>query len=66
MHDPVPGSYYKQQLKTAPKPTDATYWTVEKVLKRRTVRGKEEVLVKFLFYPPKFNQWLPAENVIGE
>lgn len=65
MHDPVPGSYYKEQLKPAPKPTESTDWTVEKILKRRTTKGKKEVFVKFLFYPPKFNMWLPAENVKG-
>jgi AAA+ superfamily predicted ATPase len=63
MHDPVPGWYYAEQLKLASKPTESTDWTIEKVLKERKVKGKKEVLVKFLFYPNKFNLWIPAENI---
>lgn len=63
MHDEVPGWYYAQQLKPAIKPTRSTDWLIEDVLKKRTVRGKKQVLVKYLFYPPKFNQWIPAGNL---
>ena len=51
MKDPVQGNYYQQQLKIAPNPNDNDYWTIEKVLKKRTRDGKKEMLVKFLFYP---------------
>ena len=51
MKDPVQGNYYQQQLRIAPNPNDNDYWTIEKVLKKRTINGKREQLVKFLFYP---------------
>lgn len=64
MHDEVPGWYYAQQLKPALKPTASTDWLIEDILKERTTpKGEKQVLVKFLFYPPKFNLWLPAKNV---
>lgn len=51
MGDPVKGTYYCQQLKGAEDPSDNDYWTVEKVLKKRKRNGREEQLVKFLWYP---------------
>jgi len=51
LKDPVQGSYYQSQLKISPNPNDGDYWTIEKVLKKRTRNGKREQLVKFLFYP---------------
>lgn len=51
MKDPVEGSFYKQQLKSAPDPTDSEYWDVEKVIKTRTQNGLKQSLVKFRYYP---------------
>jgi len=51
LKDPVPGNYYQSQLKISPNPNDSDYWTIEKVLSKRTRNGKREQLVKFLFYP---------------
>lgn len=51
MQDPYKGSYYQEQLKHAPTPSDSDSWTVEKILKTRKINGQTEQLVKFLWYP---------------
>lgn len=53
MKDQVKGSYYEQQLKSAPNPTEDDYWDIEKVLKTKTEKGKKYFYVKFRFYPGK-------------
>ncbi len=63
--DPVPGYFYKEQLTQAPEPKDGQTFRVEKVLKRRIRKNKREVYVKYLHYPRKFNQWIPATNVVN-
>jgi hypothetical protein len=36
---------------------------IEKVLRRRTVKGKKMAFVKWLGYDNKFNSWIPAEDI---
>jgi transposase InsO family protein len=36
---------------------------VEKVLKRRTLRGQRQIFVKWLHYSDRHNCWIPAANV---
>ena len=64
MKDKVEGHYYFEQLTKAPTP-DYTqdFFLVEKVLGEKLVRGKKYFLVKFLFYPNKFNEYVPEENL---
>ena len=67
MKDPVPGQFYKKQLLSAPTPNyKKDFFFVEKILGRKTMKKKEFVLVKFLYYPSKFNQYVPIENIKGE
>lgn len=63
LKDPVPGFFYKDQLKKTVKPPGDRFFEVEKVLKTKTVRKKKFYLCKFLFYPSKFNMWIPEENM---
>jgi hypothetical protein len=63
MNDPVPGHFYAAQLTKAPIPNyKKDFFLVEKILGEKSVRGKKYFLVKFLFYPSKFNEYIPAEN----
>ena len=63
MKDKVAGHYYFEQLTRAPTPNYQTdFFLVEKVLGEKTVRGEKYYLVKFLYYPSKFNQFIPAAN----
>lgn len=64
LKDPVPGFYYREQLTQAPKPDyKKDFFAIEKVLKTVKRNKKEFVLVKYLFYPSKFNQFIPIENL---
>lgn len=64
MKDSVSGFYYKQQLVKAPNPNyNKDFFEVEKVLSKKTVKGEKFVFVKYLFYPNKFNQWIPEKNL---
>lgn len=68
LQDPVKGFYYKQQLTKAPDPNyKKDFFEVEKILKSKTIKGVKHVFVKYLFYPSKFNQWIPKKNLnIGD
>ena len=64
MKDKVPGHYYFEQLTKAPTPDYKNdFFLVEKLLGSKVVRGKKYYLVKFLYYPSKFNQYIPEENL---
>ena len=60
----IPGRFYQEQLTKSPPPKEVDYFFIEKVLKTRTVKGKKEYFVKYLYYPNKFNRWIPAKNVV--
>ena len=52
----ISGIFYEPELVKVVK-TDDIY-KIEKVLRKRKHRGKTELLVKWLGYPDKFNQWI--------
>ena len=54
------GSYYPEQLQV----TNQSINRVDKILKKRTHRGKAQVLVKWAGYPDKFNSCEPAEAIL--
>jgi hypothetical protein len=56
------GIFYEVELSPYNETEETTY-KVEKVLGRKTIKGKKYVLVKYKGWPDKFNEWLPAENV---
>ena len=58
----VDGQYYREQLTKAPAPKNSDYFFVEKILGRKKIKGVEHFLVKYLYYPDKFNQYLPISN----
>ena len=65
MKENVAGSYYKEQLVKTEKPDyKKNFFEVEKILSSKIVRGKKYFLVKFLYYPSKFNEYVPEENLI--
>jgi len=61
---PVAGKFYYKQLLKSPPPAETEYFFIEKILKSRKVKGKTQYLVKYLYYPQKFNKWIPAENLV--
>ena len=57
MQDDIPGYFYNEELTKAPKPDyQKDYFFVEKVLKTKKVKGELFYLVKYAWYPNKFNQ----------
>ena len=63
----VEGSFYKEELQRVKYPDQ---FFIEKVLDYRVVKDKNkkpvnEVLVRWLGYPAKFDQWLPEKDVKG-
>jgi hypothetical protein len=63
MKDPLDGFYYREQLTAAPEPNYKTdFFAVEKVLKKVRRQNKNFFLVKYLYYPNKFNQFISEEN----
>ena len=42
------------------------FFFVEKILAKKIVKKKQYALVKFLYYPSKFNQYVPIENIKGQ
>ena len=45
------------------KDQDNAEYRIEKILRRRKVKGKEEVLIKWKGYSEDFNSWEPVENL---
>ena len=67
MKDSIDGHFYEKQLLRAPVPDyKKDFFFVEKILDSKTVKQKKYVLVKFLYYPSKFNQYVPVENIKQE
>jgi hypothetical protein len=54
----IEGAFYENELQQV---SDPSFFPVEKVLKKRKVKGVEEKLVKFLGY--KEPRWMPADAV---
>lgn len=64
MHDRLPGFYYREQLTKAPDVNYKTqFFEVEKILKTKKIKNKTFYYVKYMWYPKKFNQWIPATNL---
>lgn len=52
--DPIQGTFYASELQKVSK-DENTIWRIDKILRKRKVRGKEEVLVGWLGWPKKFD-----------
>ena len=64
MKDRVGGHFYEEQLTKVPNPNfKEDYFFVEKILGEKKVHGQKYFLVKYLFYPSKFNQFVPEQNI---
>jgi len=58
----IKGIIYEEELSEF-NTNDATLYQVEKILRRKKMKGKTYVLVKWKGYPDKFNSWEQLENV---
>ena len=62
--EPIEGSFYEAELQKV-KMTDDRMFHVERILKRRIVKGEKQVFVKWKSWPEKFNSWVKASEVVG-
>ena len=62
LQEEVQGLFYEAELQKVKKADNALYH-VEKILNRRKRQGREEVFVKWVGHPAKFNQWIWAKDL---
>ena len=56
--------FYAHQLKLAPDPLKVGF-EVERIVGHRTTKDNvKEVKVRYLFYGPKFDRWVKADNFV--
>jgi transposase InsO family protein len=54
------GSFYEEELLKTKEPD---FYEIDEILKERTVKGKKQVLVKWLGWSSKFNSWIDADTI---
>ena len=58
-NDIIKGSFYEKELQQ----TDQEVFRIEKVLRKKKVKGKQYGLVKWIGYNTDFNQWLSMSEI---
>ena len=57
----IKGTLYEPELQLVPRKKD--YFAIEKVLKTRKKNKNKEVLVRWLYWPPKYDSWIRASSL---
>ena len=57
----IRGTFYEQELQ---KIEETGVYEIERVVGKKTVRGKKLLFVKWLGYPDKFNQWIKEKDLL--
>ena len=60
--DLLEGTFYDQELQKVPSEKDRTY-RIEKIIRKRTKKGRRELFVKWLGYPSSFNSWIGEQDL---
>ncbi|XP_063436452.1 uncharacterized protein LOC134717883 [Mytilus trossulus] len=60
--DRIEGTFYRNELQKIEK-SDTELYKIEKITKKRKIAGKDQVLVKWLGWPSKFNSWVSKDEV---
>ena len=61
-NDEIAGSFYEDELQKIDVDEDTVY-RVERVIRRRTVRGERQALVKWMGWGHQFNSWIPESGL---
>lgn len=61
-NDPLSEPVYGYQLRKAKKLEEIEF-LIDRVLDTRVRKGIHESYVKYLFYPDKFNAWIPTSSM---
>ncbi|KAK3108623.1 hypothetical protein FSP39_011981 [Pinctada imbricata] len=62
MDEPIQGSFYASELQKVSK-DENTIWRIEKIVKKRKYRGRQEALVRWLGWPQKFDSWVAQKDI---
>lgn len=54
----IEGGFYEFELT----PVNIDTFRIDKILKKRTYKGKKQILVKWVGYSDKYNQWIPESS----
>ena len=58
----IDGYFYEVELQKVTKDIDSVF-RIEKIVKQRGKRGREEYLVKWMGWPSKFNSWVKKNDI---
>lgn len=62
LNEPISGSYLSSELQKVNIDQESVY-KIEKVVSKRTRNGQEEVRVRWEGYGPRFDSWIPANEL---
>jgi hypothetical protein len=57
----ITGSFYNEELQKA----EQELFRIEKVLRKKKIKGVEHGFVKWIGYDNSFNEWIPLSNLIN-
>ena len=57
------GTFYERELQEVIIGKNKVF-KIERILSRKRLCGKKQVLVKWLGWPEKFNTWLPEKDIV--
>ena len=60
--EPIKGTFYQQQLQKVDI-NDRDNFKIEKILKRRRRGGRNQVFIKWKYWPKRFNQWINEDDI---
>ena len=61
---PIQGTFHQQELQRVTVNPEDTF-QIDKVLKRRKRGNKREALASWVYYPKKFNSWIPEKDMVN-
>jgi hypothetical protein len=64
-NEAIKGAFYPPELNLVKK-DENSLWFIEKVLKKRQVKGKKQHFVQWEGFPSSFNSWIDADQVQSE
>ena len=63
MDENINGSFYASELQKITAKDDKTIWRIDKILRKRKVKGRTEVLVQWRGWPKKFNSYVAEKDI---
>jgi len=56
----ITGTFYEDELQSIDMPE---VFRIEKILRKRTVKGEKQHLVRWAGWPPKYDSWMEAKDL---